>query len=109
MPPATAASKAKATPFFAAQRGKLVAVMRQHRLVGGDDVLAGGERGLDQIERHALGAADQLDHHVDPGIGGEIAKTPVPFRLRQIDAAIALAVASPAPRKARSGARRGRR
>ena len=40
MPPATAASKASATPLRSAAARQLGAVMGQQRLVGGDDVLA---------------------------------------------------------------------
>ena len=41
------------------------AVMGEQRLVRGHHMLAGGERRLQQLARHALGAADQLDHHID--------------------------------------------
>ena len=40
-------------------------------LVGGDDVLAGAERGLDRLLGHAGFAADQLDEHVDLRVLGE--------------------------------------
>ena len=41
MPPATAASKLSATPFFSASAARLGAMMGEQRLVGGDDMLAG--------------------------------------------------------------------
>ena len=43
--------------------------MSEQRLVGGDDVLAGTERGFDGLFRHAALAAHQFDEHVDAGIG----------------------------------------
>ena len=47
--------------------GERDAVLGQQRLVGGDDMLAGFERGLDRRARRAFLAADQLDEHVDVG------------------------------------------
>ena len=51
------------------ERGEARTVMSEQRLVGGDDVLAGAERGLHGGFRHAALAAHQLDEHVDVGIG----------------------------------------
>ena len=45
--------------------------MGQQRLVGGDHVLAVLQRGADQIAGDAFGAADQFDHHIHIGIGGD--------------------------------------
>ena len=53
------------------ERGEARPVMGEQRLVGGDDMLAGRERGLDRLLRHAPLAADQLDEHVDLGISRE--------------------------------------
>ena len=40
-------------------------VLGQKRLVGGHHVLAGAQRGLDDLPRHPLRAAYQLDHAID--------------------------------------------
>ena len=37
----------------------------EQRLVRGHHMLARGERRLQELARHALGAPDELDHHVD--------------------------------------------
>ena len=70
MPPATAASKLRATPCFSARRASADAVLGQQRLVGGDDMLAGAERRLDSGLGRPVVAADQLDEHVDAGVAG---------------------------------------
>ena len=44
---------------------ELMAVRREHRLVGGDDGQAACERGLDRLESDAIRSADQLDEGVD--------------------------------------------
>ena len=49
-------------------REQLVAVNGEQRLVGGDDVLAGGDRGQ-QVLARGLVAADELEHDLDLGIG----------------------------------------
>ena len=67
--------------------------MRHQRLVGGDDVLAVVERGVEHAPGDAVGAADQLDDDVDLGIGRHRRRVLVPAHRRQIDAAIAAAVA----------------
>ena len=69
------------------------AVMRHQRLVGGDDVLAVIERGIDDLAGDPVGAADQFDDDVDLGIGGHRRRILVPAHRRQIDAAVAAAVA----------------
>ncbi len=56
-------------------------------------MLVAGERGLDDIERDPVGAADQLDDRVDFRIGGHRGGVLVPAHRRQIDAAIAPPVA----------------
>ena len=50
------------------ERGEAGPVMGEQRLVGGDDMLAGRERGLDRLLCHTALAANQLDEHVDRGI-----------------------------------------
>ena len=45
------------------------AVVREQRLVGRDHVMARADRAFDDRLGDALGAADQLDHHVDSRIG----------------------------------------
>jgi hypothetical protein len=47
-------------------------MMGEQRLVGGDHMLAGAERGLDRVLGNALLAADQLDENVDLRIAGEL-------------------------------------
>ena len=43
-------------------------MMGEQRLVGGDDMLAGAECGLDGVLRHAPLAAHQFDEDVDAGV-----------------------------------------
>ena len=64
MPPPTAASKPSATPARRGRFEELDAVVREERLVGGDHVLAAGERPRDERAR-GLEAPDELDHDVD--------------------------------------------
>ena len=64
--------------------GEFEPVMGDHRLVGGDQRLAGLDRGARTGQRRAVRSADHLDHHVDivaltqdhhvvfPGIGRQI-------------------------------------
>ena len=94
MPPATAASKASATPCLLGAPREPQSVLGDQRLVGGDDVLVAAKRGLDDIERDPVGAADQLDDGVDFRIGGHRGGVLVPAHRRQIDAAVAPPVAS---------------
>jgi hypothetical protein len=51
------------------QARQLGAVLGQQGLVGRHDVLAGLQRRRTRGARHALLAADQLDEHIDAGIG----------------------------------------
>ncbi len=69
MPPATAASKFKATPFFSASRASSVPCLGKQRLVGGDHVLAGPQGRFHSRLGGSILAADQLDEHVDGRIG----------------------------------------
>ena len=93
MPPATAASKPIVTPLCVGEPGELGAVMGEQRLVGGDHRLAGGERRLAERQRRPVGAADQLDHELDLGVGGERLRVVVPAQPVERDAALALPVA----------------
>ena len=93
MPPATAASKDRISPCSSARAASRVPCMRHQRLVGGDDVLAVLERGLEQLAGDAVGAADQLDDDVDLGIGRHRRGILVPAHRREIDAAVAPPVA----------------
>ncbi len=93
MPPATDASNDSARPSSSARAASRRAVMRHQRLVGGDDVLAVGERGVDDARGDPLGAADQLDDDVDFGIGRHRRRILVPAHRRQFDTAVAAPVA----------------
>ena len=64
MPPATAASNATITPFACAAAKISLPCCGEQRLVGGDDVLAVGDR-LEHERARRLDAADQLDDDVD--------------------------------------------
>ena len=70
------------------QRRDLPAVHRQQRLVGGDDVLARAQRRLHQTARHAARAADQLDHDVDVGCGGQRHRILLPAHAGEVDVAL---------------------
>ena len=65
------------------QARQLVAVQRQHRLVGGDHGPAAPQRRAHQIERHALAAADQLADEVDLGVLGQRPRVAVPAHARR--------------------------
>ena len=71
--------------------GKRDAMPGEQRLVGGDDMAAGLERGLDRRARRALLAADQLDEHVDVAALGKLDRIVEPFGRAEIDAAVAAA------------------
>ena len=70
------------------QGGDLGAMHGQQRLVGGDDVLARAQRGLHQPARDAARAADQLDHDVDVGRGGERQRILLPAHAGEVDVAL---------------------
>ena len=93
MPPATAASKASGYVALFRRRGQFGAVHGQHRLVGGDHRLAGRERGFHQGAGRAVGAADQLQHHVHVRIGRQRHRVFIPAQPGQRDAAVLGAVA----------------
>ena len=69
MPPATAASKLRATPFFSARRRQLGAVFGEQRLVGRHHVLARSKRGLDRCLCGAVVSADQFDEDINGCVG----------------------------------------
>ena len=73
--------------------GEFEAVVRQHRLVGGDQRLARRQRVPRQRQRRAIGAADQLDDHIDIVAAGQLGSVVEPGEARQIDPALAAAVA----------------
>ena len=84
----------------------LVAVLREQRLVRGDDVLAVRDGFQDQLARNAR-AADQLDHDVDVAIrhdfeciGGDGRASPTSARAfsRSLSATIFIVMAQPARR-----------
>ncbi len=88
MPPATAASKAEDRAALLGQRRQLGAVHGDQRLVGGDDMLAGAQRRLDQALGDAARAADQLDDDVDVRRRGQRQRVVFPAQPREIDVAL---------------------
>ena len=68
-------------------------MMGEQRLVRGHHRLACAERGLAQGQRRTVGAADQLDHHVDLGVGRQGDRVVVPAEPAEVDAAGARAMA----------------
>ena len=68
-------------------------MMGKQRLVRGHHRLARAERGLAQGERRTVGAADQLDHHIDLRVGRQRQRVVVPAEPAEIDAAAARAMA----------------
>ena len=93
MPPATAASIAEAEALGLRLARERRAVMGEQRLVGGHHMLAGGKCGLQQLPRDTLGAADQLDHHVDVWQLCQCQGIVMPGQISEIDTAVALAIA----------------
>ncbi len=75
--------------IFLGERGEARAVMSEQRLVGGDDVLAGTERGFDRVFRHATLAAHQFDEHVDAGIGRQCDRVVHATESRDVDLLVA--------------------
>ena len=70
MPPATAASNARATRLLPRQAGQLGAPRREEGLVGGDDALSRPER-RNEERTCRIQPADQLDDDVDVGSDGD--------------------------------------
>src|SRR5262245_66242366 len=66
--------------------------MGEQRLVGGDDMLAGSERRLDGLLGDALLTADQLDEHIDGGIGGKRHRVLDEAEARQVGVALLVTV-----------------
>jgi hypothetical protein len=73
--------------------GEFEAVVREHRLVRRDERFAGVERFARQGQRRAVGTADQLDHDIDIIARRQLRRIIDPGEPRQIDAALARAVA----------------
>ena len=73
--------------------GKGRAMHREQRLVGGHDMLAGGERRLDQRLGGTVGPADAFHHNLDLRIGGERHRILVPAQAGKRDAAVTRPVA----------------
>ncbi|QYU67233.1 tripartite tricarboxylate transporter permease [Leptolyngbya sp. 15MV] len=73
--------------------GQCEPVVRDHRLVGGDEALARADRPPRQRQRRAIGPADQLDHHVDVFARGQRGHVVDPVEPGDVDAAVAVAAA----------------
>jgi hypothetical protein len=73
--------------------GKLGAMLGHQGLVCGDDVFAAGERRLDDLARHSVSAADQLDDDLDFGNRGQRQGVFAPACARQVDPAVAVPIA----------------
>ena len=69
MPPATAASKLSATPFFSARRASSVPCLASSALLAVTTCLRASQRRLDGGLGRAVVAADQFDEHVDGRVG----------------------------------------
>ena len=67
--------------------------MGDHRLVGGDHVLAVGDGALTELESDAVGTADQFDDHVGIVVTAQVAGVVVPAHGAEVDAAVARPVA----------------
>ncbi len=70
------------------QRGKLLAVPGEQRLVGGHHRLAGSERGFDRALGRIARAADHLDEHVDRRIARQRHRIGDPAKFLQIEVAL---------------------
>jgi hypothetical protein len=73
--------------------GEFDAMVREHRLVGGHQRLAPAQRRACERERGAIGSADQFDHGIHIVARGEGGGIVDPVEARQVDAAIARAIA----------------
>ena len=74
MPPATAASKLRATPLFSASLASSVPWRASSALLAVTTGLPACERRLDRLLGRPFVAADQLDEHVDGWVGGQRAR-----------------------------------
>ena len=72
------------------KRRELEAMRGEHRLVRCDDGRPARQRGLDGVERDALGAADQFDENVDVGGGGKLRCVGEVDRAAEIDPPVIL-------------------
>jgi hypothetical protein len=68
-------------------------MMRDHRLVGGDERLAAGDRLARQGQGRTVRAADHLDHHIDLGPGRQFGGIVEPQVRRKIHAPVLAAIA----------------
>ncbi|MGY4288676.1 hypothetical protein ACVWXO_007896 [Bradyrhizobium sp. LM2.7] len=84
----TAASKFSRPAVLFSGLCQFEAVLGEQRLVGGDDGLAGVERGFDRGERRIAGTAHQFDETVDAGMRGQRHRIPGPFDIAQIEATL---------------------
>ncbi len=90
MPPPTAASKKSGASCASDRVGQPEPVRGDHRLVGGHDRQPARQRGLDRLERHAVGSADQFDEDVDIGRGGHRRRVVEEARAAELGATVAL-------------------
>ena len=74
------------------RRAELQPVMRQHRLVRGDEALPRRQRRARKRQRRPVGTTDQLDHHVGVACG-KLRRVVDPGKARQVDPAILAAIA----------------
>jgi hypothetical protein len=82
--------EAQRDPLRLGGLGERLAVQGEHRLVGGDDVLAPGERRRGSRLRRAVLAAHHLDDEVDVVAAGERDRVVLPGVGREVDAAVAV-------------------
>ena len=73
--------------------GEFGAVVRNHRLVGGNQRFAAGQCRAAEIERNAVGSADQLDDGVDVGVAGQRHRVVVPSHIADVNAALTVSLA----------------
>ena len=73
--------------------GQRQAVMRDHRLVGGDQPLARSNGIARQCQRRTVRPADQFDHHINIAARCHLRHVVFPREGGQIDAAVAVPVA----------------
>ena len=93
MPPATAASKFSATPFSSASLASLTPCLATSALLAVTTCLPALSAASTACLGNAVGAADQLDEHVDAGILGEGDRIVEPFDAGRVDAAVLALVA----------------
>ena len=82
--------------------GEFEPVMRHHRLVGGDQALAAGQRRARQRQRGAVRPADQLDHDIGVVALGQRARCRLPRRSARYRRRDPWRGRAPTPRRSRS-------